>query len=332
MKKTNLAKNIAVVLTGLLVTLGSAGASRETARDLLKLTDGKRTKVVWLQGPENDQKIHYFDTDEGVIHKLDFGGTAPLWTSNGRVIVTATGKAPQRKVVAYDTETKNVIDLVEPGPANHVIAVWTDPESKRTWIYVNDVGDNNEAWNVAAGPVYRFPADNPTERELFWDRTSSHLYLMFSEDGTRACFQPSWANIGQLSVVYGDDGKIDQDNSDYKTVGGGCFPSMSPDNSYRIFRLDGPHKNIDMTDADGKNPRSISVVDMPGVGDQGKNIWLTRWATHPRYLSLMGPSSDEARIWVGRFDSKFTEVEEWVAVSKKGGPKCWQSHVWVEQD
>jgi len=332
MKKTQIVKNIGAVLTGLLVTLGSASAARETVKELLELTGGKRAKVAWNQGNGDDQKLHYLDTNEGVIHKLDFGGTAPLWTSNGRMLVISTGKAPERKIVAYDTETKKLIDLVEPGPANHVIAVWTDPKVNRTWIYVNDVGDKNEAWNVAAGPIYRFPADKPAERELFWDRTSSHLYLMFSEDGTRACFEPSWANIGQLSVVYGDDGKIDQDNSVYKTIGGGCFPSMAPDNSYRLFRLDGGHKKIDMTDADGTNPRSISVIDMPGVGDQGKQIWLTRWGTHPRYMSLMGPDSNEARIWVGRFDEDYTKIEKWVAVSKEGGPKCWQSQVWVEQD
>lgn len=332
MKNTQLVKTTGAALAGLVLTLAFANAAPDTKKELLELTDGRRAKVAWNQGPENDLKLHYFDTKDGTIQKLDFGGTAPLWTSNGRMLVVAVGKAPERKIVAYDTETKKTIELAKPGPGNHVIAVWTDSKAKRTWIYVNDSGDNNEAWNQPAGAIHRFPADKPEERELFWDRTSSHLYLMFSEDGTRACFEPSWANIGQLKLAFTADGKVDQDNSEYKTIGGGCFPSISPDNSYRIFRLDGGHKKIDMTDADGTNPRSIDVTGMPGVGDQGKQIWLTRWGAHPRYMTLMGPDSNEARIWVGRFDAEFTKVEKWVAVSEVGGPKCWQSQIWVEPD
>ncbi len=332
MKTTSHAKNFAAAVAGLLFLVPSPDAAADTRKELLELTGGRRAKVAWNQGAENDKKLRYFDTDEGKIHKLDFGGTAPLWSSNGRMIVIAVGEAKERKVVAYDTDTKKAIELVGPGPCNHVLAVWTDPETKRTWVYVNDVGANNEPWNQPAGPIYRFPTDKPEERELFWDRTSSHLYLMFSEDGTHACFEPTWGNIGQLKLAYTDDGKIDQDKSQFKTIGDGCFPSLAPDNSYRMFRLEGKHRAIHMSDVDGTNRRAIDVTGMPGVGDKGKGIWLTRWATHPRYMSLMGPSGNDARIWVGRFDEDFNGIEEWVAVSEEGGPKCWQSHVWVESD
>lgn len=332
MKKAQLCSNAGAVLTGLLVSFGAINASADTKKELLELTGGARAKVAWNQGGEADKVLHYFDTQDGKIHKLDFGGTAPLWTKDGKSIIVAVGKAKQRKIVSYDTEAKKLTELVPPGPGNHVLAVWTDPKTKRTWVYVNEKDDNNEAWNVAkGGPVKRFPVDKPTERELFWDRTTSHLYLMLSEDGTRACFEPSWANIGQMNIVYGADGKVDQEKSVYKTIGGGCFPSIAPDNSYRLFRLDGGHKKIDMTDADGTNKRSINMTEMPGVGDKGKQIWLTRWGTHPRYMSLMGPDSNQARIWVGRFNEQYTKIEKWVAVSEEGGPKCWQSQVWVEQ-
>ena len=320
------------VFTGLLMAMGSTNAAADTKTELLELTGGARAKVAWNQGGESNMLLHYFDTKDGTIQKLDFGGSAPLWTKDGRLIICSVGKAKERKVVAYDTETKKLKELVPPGPVNHVLAVWTDPKTRRTWVYVNASGDNNEAWNQAkGGPIQRFSIDKPTERELFWDRTSSHIYLMFSEDGTRACFEPSWANIGQLNVEYGADGKVDQEKSVYKTVGAGCFPSIAPDNSYRLFRLDGGHKKIEMTDADGTNKRFINMTEMPGVGDKGKQIWLTRWGTHPLYMTLMGPDSNQARIWVGRFDEAHTKIEKWVPVSEEGGPKCWQSQVWVEQ-
>jgi hypothetical protein len=165
---------------------------------------------------------------------------------------------------------------------------------------------------------------------LFWDRTSSHFYLMFSADGTRACFEPSWANIGQLKLAFTADGAVDQDKSVYKQFCAGCFPSFAPDNSYRLFTLGGGHHHIEMFDADGTNKRNIPVSDMPGVKEKGKNVWLTRWSTHPRYMTLVAPAGNKARIWIGRFDEAFTKIEAWVPVTKEDGPQCWLSQAWVE--
>jgi hypothetical protein len=152
---------------------------------------------------------------------------------------------------------------------------------------------------------------------------------MFSADGTRACFEPNWGNIGELKVAYDPRGKVDQDESTFKSLGGGCFPGIAPDNSYRMFRLEGDHRAITMSDADGANPRPINVIDIPGVGEKGRNVWLTRWSTDPRYLTLHAPAGEDACIWVGRFDEKFTKVEAWVRVVSDG-PKCMQSHAWIE--
>ena len=49
----------------------------------------------------------------------------------------------------------------------------------------------------------------------------------------------------------------------------------------------------------------------------------------PRYLTLMAPAGEDARIWMGRFDEKFTKVEAWVRVTADG-PQCWQSQAWIE--
>jgi hypothetical protein len=323
--KTSFATTIGAVLTGLLFILDPSIAAADTKKELLELTGGRRVKIAWNQGPEADKICHYLDTKDGVIHKLDFGGTAPLWTKDGRLIIVAVGNAKERKIVAYDTEAKKLTELVPPGPANHVLAVWTDPKTKRTWVYVNSSGDNNEAWNQAkGGAIQRFAIDKPTERELFWDRTSTHIYLMFSGDGTRACFEPSWANIGQLKLAFTDDGKVDQDKSEYKSYGGGCFPSIAPDNSYRLFRLDGDHTKITMSDADNGNPRKVDVMGAM-FGAKG-NTWLTRWSTDPDFISLVADN----RICLGRLDKDATKFEKWVAVSEKDAGRAWQSQAWVE--
>jgi hypothetical protein len=310
--------------------LGSARAvdeGEETKKQLLELTGGKRVKVVWNQ----DDKIKLYDTKVGVTEELPVAGGTPLISVDGHRVFFSSGKTPEERVVyMYDTEKNKVTELAK-GPGNSVLAVWRDPKTKKDWVYVNSTGDQGEKWDQAkGGAIHRFPVDKPEARELFWDRTSSHFYLMFSADGTRACFEPSWANIGQLKLAFKDDGTVDQDKSEYKQFAGGCFPSFAPDNSYRLFTLGGGHHHIEMFDADGMNKRNIPVSDMPGVKEKGKNVWLTRWSTHPRYMTLVAPAGNQARIWIGRFDEAFTKIEAWVPVTKEGGAQCWLSQAWVE--
>jgi hypothetical protein len=307
----------------------AADEAKEVTKQLLNLAGGQRVKVVWNQGKEQKQTLQYFDTKDGVVRELPFAGSAPLLTQDGLKVVASTGKAPERSVMMYDTETKQATKLCT-GPGNNLLAVWQDPKTKRDWVYVNDSGDKNEKWDAPAGKIHRFPIDKPQARELFWDRTTSHFFLTFSADGTRACFEPSWSNIGQLSLAFDDQGKVDQNKSKYKPYGGGCFPSMAPDNSYRLFRLDGDHRSITMSDPDNANPRKINVVGMLSTSQKNGTAWLTRWSTHPGYLTLIAPSGNEAAIWMGRFDEKFTKVEAWVRITQEKGPQCWQSHAWVE--
>jgi hypothetical protein len=246
-------------------------------------------------------------------------------------VVASTGSsAEDRAVWIYDSETKAATKLAT-GAHNSLLAVWTDPKTGRHWIYVNDAGDKKQSWDAPAGKIFRFPTDKPEERELFWDRTSSHIYLMFSADGTRACFEPSWGNIGLLKLEFDAQGKVDQAKSKYKPYGGGCFPGLAPDNSYQLFRLEGDHHAITMADMDNANPRKIQVSQMPGVREKGRNTWLTSWSKHPRYLTLVAPAGKDAGIWLGRFDPTFTKVEAWVRVTSPG-PQCWQSQAWVEPE
>lgn len=308
--------------------LPCAAAEKPAAeKDLLALTDGQRLKVVWNQ----DAKVKYFDSQAGEIVDLAIpAGSAPLLTPDGNSVFVSTGKAPaDRVVVMCDLQSQKVTELAK-GPGNNLLAVWQDPKTKRLWVYVNDAGDKGENWNVPAGKIERFPVDEPAERELFWDRTSSHIYLMFSADGTRACFEPSWSNIGMLSIAYTPEGKVDQDASTFKTFGGGCFPSLAPDNSYRLFRLEGDHHSITVHEGDGSSPRKVPVSEMPGVKDKGRNTWLTRWSTHPRFMTLVAPAGNDARVWLLRLDEACTKVEGAVAVSNEGGPQCWQSQAWIE--
>jgi hypothetical protein len=316
---------------GLALQLGHAADAASTPKaELMEMTGGLRVKVAWLQGGDGGKLLKFYDSKTDKIIDLPLkDATPPLFTANGRQIVTHIGQKESAEVVLYDTETQQTKTLTK-GLSNTPMAVWTDPKSKRTWVYVNSTGDKGEAWNEAAGgPIYRFPTDKPEARELFWDRTSSHFYLTFSADGTRACFEPSWANIGQLKLVFATDGKVDQDKSEYKTFGGGCFPGFAPDNSYRLFRLEGDHRGIAMCDANNTKQRRITTTDMLKGADAKGQTWLTAWSKNPRYLTCMAPDSDHAMIWLGRFDEDCKKIEKWVRISESGGPKCWNSQAWV---
>lgn len=326
---------------GLAATLGPLCAAEEgkSVNDQLsELTGGKRVKVVWNQETsptDARQKVRLYDTRKGAVTDLPFpeAGSAPLLTIDGRRILISVGKAPdERKVLMCDTETAKVTELAK-GPVNNLLAVWQDPKTKQDWAIVNDMGDKNQQWNQTAGKVYRFRIDKPEERELLWDRTSSQIYMSLSADGTRACFNPAWGNIGVLKFECDAQGKVDQDKSTFKPYGGGCWPSMAPDNSYRMFRLEGDHKAIVMHDADNAAQRAIRINEMLAGKDSGAPCWLTRWSTHPRYLTCHAPNRNkDARIWIGRFDEKFTKVEQWVRIVTPDDAHCWQSHAWVEPD
>jgi hypothetical protein len=139
----------------------------------------------------------YYDSKADTIKELPIPvGSAPIFTHDGKSVFVSTGKAPaERKVVMYDLEAGKATEFPA-GPGNHLLAVWEDPKTKRTWIYVNDCGDKGESWDAPSGPVHRFPADKPAERELFWDRTSSHFYLTFPPTA-RA---PASSRVGPISA------------------------------------------------------------------------------------------------------------------------------------
>ncbi len=304
-------------------------ADDATAKELLEMTGGRRVKVAWNQGSEKDMKLFFYDTKVGTVQEVPFCGSAPLWTKDGTRILASVGKDKQEKaVMMYNTESKKVTTLSK-GFGNSLMAVWQDPKTKREWVYVNDCGDKGEPWNGNSGKAYRYPMDKPEARELFWDRTSTHFWLMFSEDGKRALLEPKWGNIGQLTLAFDAQGKVDQAKSVFKTFGGGCFPSFAPDNSYRLFRLDGNHSSITMCDADNTNQRKIPTLDMLKERKIPGNCWLTRWSTDARYISLVAPAGGKARIWLGRLDEGATKFEKWVAVSPEGGKQCWTSQAWV---
>jgi hypothetical protein len=131
-----------------------------------------------------------------------------------------------------------------------------------------------------------------------------------SQDGTHACGAFPWQHIGIATLAYKSDGAPDPERSERKDYIFGCFPGISPDNEYRMFALQGNHKQIAMFDAGGRNRRLIDVSSMPGVN--GQAICETRWSYDPLFFVCMGPEHGKTKsIYMGKFDEKFTRMEAW---------------------
>lgn len=306
----------------------SAGEAGDVKQQLLELTGGRQAKVVWNQGAKNEIKL--FDTKVGVEQELPFTGSGPKLTPDGTRILVASGPDTDRSLLMYDTGSRKVTTLSR-GPHTFPLDIWRDPKTGREWVYVNACGAGGEFkrdWSDGQDKLFRLPIDKPEEVELVWDRTKCSEFFTLSADGTYACMAPTFNKIGQMKFAFDAQGRVDQEKSVFKPLGHGCFPGISPDNSYRIFHLVGDHMAIAMYDVDGSNQRKIKIGDLPG--EKGSS-WLTRWSTHPRFLTLMGPANDQARIWIGRFDENFTKVEAWVRVAPPG-PKCMKSHAWIEAE
>jgi hypothetical protein len=169
--------------------VGSARAANEagtTWGDILKLTGGKRAKVVWNEGAGESRILDYFDTNVGRIVKLPFAGNAPKFTPDGTRVLATVGDA----VMMYHTETGNVTELYK-GPHRSLMTVWQDPKTGKEWVYVNDKGEKGARYITLMAP------DSPQARAWFGrfdkDFTKIEAWVGVSaENGPKALHSHSW--------------------------------------------------------------------------------------------------------------------------------------------
>ena len=202
-KETNM--NPARILTVVCITAMLAGGSAASAADpargkavaatIEKLT-GARTKFVWVRSVVAGKgdvdacsgdfyQLMVFDTHEAKERVLLPGPAScanPLITGDGaHVVYSRLGGAG--KVCAVDWGGTNRKELVD----GFAVALWRDPASGVQWIYVgnnyaqNDYRDRNQA---TAG-ITRYRLDDPSVKELVWNKTHVEQRAFLSGDGKR---------------------------------------------------------------------------------------------------------------------------------------------------
>jgi hypothetical protein len=330
-----------VILWIILLGCGVNNAD-ESVPDALKTMTGSQTRVVWVQEQGNgadpfafgrNLKLVGYDTNDGRGERYLAERTAnyfkPLLTPDGQKVVYTD--ITTRHVFVTDWNSASTQDL----GTGVAIEVWKDAQTETVWVYVFD-GPQPENFYFTTQPLYRFPLAHPKQRESVWNKTPMNWHnFQLSADGQRAGGLFPWPHAGILNTQTGE----------WKRYGRGCWTSLSPDNSYILWLFDEPHRNLILfsgleTKEDGRTQWQVNINSAPGIN--GFEIYHPRWSNHVRYIAITGPYVEgegsnkimaggrKVEIHVGKFDSDFKRIEQWVKVSDNNKGDFYPD-VWVKR-
>ena len=290
----------------------------------LRAFTGAPSRLVWVRQVDGDGDdpfcwgerlvIMGLDTEDGRGERPVVGEVGnyhrPMLSPDGRHVVFS--RLRTREAFAADWEGGRPRRLGE----GYAAAVWRDPDSGVTWVYLADNG--REGWDRHhAGALDRVRLDDPSVRERVWDGATFTIdNLQLSADGTRFCAQFPHPRAGFATPATGA----------WTLLGRGCWTSMAPDNSYRVWIFDGPHRNLAIHDPVRDTSWRVPINTAPGM--DGYEIYHPRWSNHPRFFNISGPyksgrrggnliaaGGPEVNIWVGMFTEDLSDVERWLQVT-----------------
>lgn len=307
---------------GLLLVLSVVSWAGDVATALAALT-GARTRVAWVEDRDGggDQ---YAQGDRLRLMGLDTGDAAgarailpdagsyhrPIITPDGGHIVFSRFRARTCCVVNWDGT--GLRDL----GAGVAVAVWRDPETGADWVYAQ-AGPRGDLFR---NPLVRFRLDDPAHREVVWDKTpitvAPNNNAMLSADGTRLAADFPWPHAGVANLVRGD----------WQQLGTGCWVGLAPDNSYRMWVFEGPHKGVVLFDPSTAIRRRVDLTGAPGM--LGRAVYHPRWSNHVRVMCMTGPEGGRNQLYVGRFDAAYAHIESWAQITTNS-PAALYPDVWV---
>ncbi|MGB8354635.1 MAG: LamG-like jellyroll fold domain-containing protein [Chthoniobacteraceae bacterium] len=344
-------------ITLLLSTLGALAGRADTASDVRDFT-GAPMRMVWIQdaGPtacvyseKPTIRLMGFDTEDGKGERAilpQIGWYAkPLLTQDGKRVVFANLADHSIDVVNFDgTGLRQVLkndDAYKVAERPFLDdAVWTDPKSGVTWVYAMATAQRG---GQTIPTIRRFQLDHPEVSELIWDKTPVFMFMV-SGDGRMASGGPvDGGATGQ--------GVFTLPNGTFLTQHNGCWPSMSPDASHRMWVFSGNHKAILLFTPTGPAGHAsmtpISFTPVPGLDLVGYvETYHPRWSNNVRFLSMdaeypnkkwMWTSdtkipndvAEKVQIYLGRFKDDFSGIERWIQVTHSKGGNYW-SNVWIK--
>ena len=292
---------------------------------------GAPTRAVWIQdagdtacvmGERPTVKLIGLDTEDGKGERAILPElrryNKPLISADGQRVFF--GEGDQNIVYVVNWDGTGLRALVKDA---HFEEVWTDPRDGVEWIYAK-VTEKRGAEDTPV--IRRYRVDKPEVSELVWDKMNFNNF-MISGDGRQASGGGGGGNSPQ--------GVITLPNGTFHQRAGGCWPSMSPDTSHRMWVFTGNHRSIHFFTPTNKSGTAYNegvVFDKtPGIKLQGREeMYHPRWSNNVRYMALTSPLSEwsykadakipnnvaeKVEIYIGKFADDMKTMERFVQVS-----------------
>ncbi len=291
--------------------------------EVLKLTEGRETRLVWVRSSDpgdfmvrNDATaaLMGFGTGNGGGFEIVSGMgpiQKPLLSPDGTRVVFTTAQDNESYVVGWNGEGLRKLGF------GFAADVWEDPETGIEWVYQKVSLNRDEARLV------RRQLDAPEMEEEIWAKypANGHIpWLQLSADGTRATEAFPWPKCGVAM--------LDRPDFEWDLFSNGCWPGMAPNNTGRFYIFEGNHESVSMFEPGDRNSHTVPVNSIPELN--GGKVYHPRWSNHPRYLTVTGPQrSLETELYLGRFDEAYTHVEAWVRLTHNHQPDFY-GDAWVE--
>ena len=304
--------------------------------DTLKAFTGARTRLVWTRqqkgcrdfvGTQDDYKLMAFDTEGGERVLMDrvacYAG--PRITPRGDRVVFNNNTDRNMYVINWDGTGLRRI-----GEKQYVAAAWADPATGEEWAYSRP--NTGAMWNSKSRPIIRTMIDKPEVSEEVWGAKSMTLgWFQPSRDGSYAATVMFWPSCGMVTLPQGRFRKFDK----------GCWTSLAPDDSGRMWVFDPDHRSVKLYDRRGKRLCRLDIGTAPSV--KGWEVYHPRWSNNVRFFTVTGPYSDNrpcactqdewdgydvnklpnlipcgghnVELLVGRLNEELTRVIGWIRVT-----------------
>ncbi len=284
---------------------------------------GNRAKIVFAkclagEGDRDLQSPNYslngFDTYRGTFFEIVSGPRCcanPIITPDGNAVVFSD--LAQNKVYISSWCGLPARELV----SGYGLCVQKDPAGKIDWVYVSD-----SAYGTC---IYRYDLADANRRELVWNRTKVSIRFSVSADGRFGGGEFPWSTVGEVTLP----------NRELQKFGSGCNAGIAPDNSYRLFHMDGDHRSVWMYDSGGKNVREIRLDHAPGV--DSNPAWIPRWSSDARFLTMTAPCRSSAPIhrediYFGCFNEAHDSVINWIRITNTADTFENYAYAWIGRE
>lgn len=327
-----------------LCALSLASARADTSAAIRELT-GAPTKIVWLQDtgdkPAVDAerptlKLMGLDTEDGKGERVILSELARYWkpliSPDGNRVFFGNKEENAVYVVNWDGTGKQ--RLLENARFDDI---WADPKDGTEWLYVTVTEKRGEK-DIPV--IRRFRTDDLKVSELVWDKMPLHMFIL-SGDGRAASGGGDGGNSPQ--------GMVTLPNGTFYARAGGCWPSITPDSSHRMWVFTGNHRSVHMffpTNRSGNAyGETVKFDASPGLTLKGgEEVHRIRWSNNVRFFTVASPFAqwsyksdvkipkpvaDKIEIYIGKFSEDLKTVEKWVAVTANESGDYW-SDVWVK--